>query len=175
MRDPLTLATISLVGVTCILVLITFFYMLFTAKMAKRMKEQIELQAREFKLRITPHHEPKLILSAYGGSKLELKPRVINAGFSPFRFEFVSLKFYHKDNPDKPHEEMIQVFKYIFPENEYYLEESTKFDCANFPNFPETRDVRGSVYIQYFFKFSDLLGKSYRWPEDEEKVLTLFI
>jgi len=176
MKDPLMVATFALVGVTFILVIITAVYVVFTGKMAKRMKEQTELQKKEFDLRIKPQYDmPKLELCETSGSKFKLRPRVVNAGFSPFRFDFVSLKFFNRDDPNKPYAEPIWIHKHIFPEKEYYRE-PIEFDCAKFINFPETedvRDVRAKVYIMYFFEFSDLLGNRYRYPEKNEKLLNL--
>jgi len=127
MKNPLTIATFSLVGITFILVVITTIYVIFTGKMARRMKEQIDLQNKEFNMRVTPHYDmPKLELCQTSGTKIKLRPRIFNAGLSPFRLDLVSLTFLNRDDANKSWAEPLWINKYIFPKNEV-LPRSNRF------------------------------------------------
>lgn len=167
MEDSLTLATIALAGVTFILVVITFFYMLFTAKIAKRMKDQTELSQKEFNVRITPRPEPDVGPHITSGSECDLTIKVFNAGLSPFFIDCIHLNFYHSDRPGEVHRETMQIKRYIQPGREY-LREFAKFDYAQFPNFSEVEMVQGKAYITYHVELFDLLNERYRWPKEGE-------
>ncbi|MFW9851830.1 MAG: hypothetical protein ACFFDS_02720 [Candidatus Thorarchaeota archaeon] len=158
---------IGLVVMTGVLAVITFFYMLFTRKMANRMKEQTELFEKEFTIRITPRLDnPTLFPKKRSGSKVWIIPSVFNAGLSAFYLEHVFLKFHHRDYPDISHDDLIPINRYVLPGREYRPDESVEFDYASFPEFADVREIKGKAFIEFFFKYSDLEGNELRWPEN---------
>ena len=167
MEDSLTLATIGLGGITFVLAIITFFYMLFTGRMAKRMKEQTGLFQKEFDVRITPRPEPDIGPHITSGSKCKLTIKVFNAGLSPFYLDCIHTNFYHRERPNEVHREPIQVKRYIQPGKEYFRE-FVEFDYAQFPNFSGVRVIQGMAHLTYYLELFDLLNERHRWPKEGE-------
>src|SRR4030043_1227329 len=114
----LFLANLCLVGVTLLLAVITFFYMVFTGKMAKRMSEQVNVQKREFDLRIRPVPDIKAEVLSTTGTSFKVRFRVFNGGLLPFCLSFIGLKFRHSEIPERVTADIHKVNKYISPQTE---------------------------------------------------------
>jgi len=173
--DALLLSNLCLVGVTLLLAVITFFYMVFTGKMARRMSEQVDIQKREFDLKIRPIPTIRAELVSTTGTTFKIKFRIFNGGLSPFYLELIVLKFCHSEMPEKMTADCRQVNRYIFPQTEHDSGE-LEFDYKNdpIPGFRGLTSLKGA-YIRYHINVFDLEKKSQRFPEQPDRDPTLFL
>lgn len=169
----LALATIALAGVTFILVVITFLYMLFTGKMANRMKEQTDILRRELNLRVTPVPAYGITFSQSNGRKISINYVVTNGGLSAFFLENIVIEFFHEDYLGKKHIERISINNYIFPKEEEksHPESLTTFDYAEFSEFSGVNNLEGKAYIKFYIEIYDIEFEYHRFPEEGKEVV----
>jgi len=180
--DPLTLSSgalfwvnVFLVVATFMLVIVTFRYMIHTEKMARKMGEQVDVQKREFDLKIRPVPNIRAELVSTTGTTFKIRFRIFNGGLSPFYLELIVLKFCHSEMPEKMTADCRQVNRYIFPQTEHDSGE-LEFDYKNdpIPGFRGLTSLKGA-YIRYHINVFDLEKKSQRLPAQPERDSTLFL
>ena len=122
-----------------------------------------------------PVPETKLECISSSGSTFKLRCRVFNAGFSPFKIQYITLKFFLRQMPEPLYADIIKADKYLRPGDEY-INDEIAFDVRQM-TAPELRslDTVKDIYLRFHLNLLDLEHTIYRWPKDPAQDRILFI
>ena len=150
---------VSLVLVTVGLVIVTLVYTLATRRMAREMKTQSDMMQKEFEIRIAPLVEIKFTHLLTSVINPVWTVTATNKGFYPVKFEYIYIRFWHREKPDTPEADVLQIDKWL--EKGEYLTRVIKFCFSKIALFRSASDTKENGMASAELHFVDIEKKQF--------------